>query len=624
MTHVSVIIPSYNHYDTLKITLQELEQQNYREFEVIVVDDGSTDETASLQRIQFKFPFKYIYQSNSGRSAARNKGIAQAEGEIIVFVDDHIYLDQNFIKEHFDAHQRYYAKGVEVIRGAVGYVDTRESIFDIEFPNNIKAENNPFVTFITNNISIRKRALLLVGGFDEDFKEYGFQDSELGYRLRKLGVKIKYHAQAKGYIFSVHNTIEQRLERFRQAGRSAVIFTKKHKIGALLLGAHQLNIILYNVLSYKNILPTYYEKRINGDNKYFFKRRSLCFLEGIKQGRELYKDKQMVSKRADNVVFILLHQLDLSGAPISSILLANNLQDYLPVIISPSIGDAANRINSEVLVKKLPLIFKKYFLRKLVRKFQPKIIHANTFLTKYALDINGVKKVAHIREDLSKYPKIATEIYNKCDKLIIISKSMIEYFPKDQENKLNIIYNAVTDIKPFSDYQEDNYILYIGSIEERKGLLYLAESVRNIDIKIKVFGQVLDQSYYKRVQKVAGDKLEFMDTTKNLSEYYQKAKVVVMPSLSEPFGRVVLEAISFGKVVIGSDVGGIPEIIKDGYTGFLVPPANSSYLAAKISMILSMTDEEKLIIKKAAYQRALDFSVEKHVENIEKIYRELS
>jgi len=621
MTRVSVVIPTYNHYQTLVKTLQSLDQQSLQDFEVIVSDDGSQDQTSDVQKNNYKFSLKYIYQKNNGRAAARNHGIANTSGDIIVFIDDHILLDKDFLTEHLDFHLKYFDQGIEIVRGGVGYIKDEADIAEVMIKEKVRSESNPFVTFITNNVSVRRRALLFSGGFDEDFKEYGFQDSELGYRLKKMGFKTKYNPKAIGYIFSVNNPIEKRLDRFRQAGRSAVLFAKKHRWGNILLGAHFLNLWKLKILTAGDLLPQYHRRRMTANNKHFFKLRQIYYLQGIKDGFQKY-DRSYSAKKADNIVFIVLHQLDLSGAPISSILLANNLQNYLPVIIAPEMGEAVKRIDqNKVLVRKVGKIFKRLKLGSWQKVFQPIIVHCNTFLTEYALNIAEAKKIAHIREDLSIYPRIAARIAKKADQVIVISQGMKNYFPIEQQTKISVVHNALESFPEPKDLEEESYILFIGSIEKRKGLEYLLEAVKEVDIKVKVLGRVLEPGYYRRIKKICPDKVQFLKPMNDISDQYRRAKMVVVPSLSEPFGRVVLEAISFGKVVIGSDVGGIPEIIEHDHSGYLVPPADSQALKRKINQVLELTPEKLAEIKQNARKRSTQFSAEKHVDRIEQIYK---
>src|SRR4051812_39458766 len=98
---VSVIIPTFNREHCLAASVKSaLEQKgsdgrNYASLEVIVVDDGSTDQTREMLQKTFSLDprFKYVYQANGGVSAARNRGLREARGEFIAFLDsDDIWL----------------------------------------------------------------------------------------------------------------------------------------------------------------------------------------------------------------------------------------------------------------------------------------------------------------------------------------------------------------------------------------------------------------------------------------------------------------------------------------------------------------------------------------------------
>ena len=92
MPKVSVIIPTYNRGNFIVSTIESVLSQSYRDFEVIVVDDGSTDDTRA-QLEKFNHQIKYLYQQNQGVSATRNTGIRLAQGEYIAFLDsDDLWL----------------------------------------------------------------------------------------------------------------------------------------------------------------------------------------------------------------------------------------------------------------------------------------------------------------------------------------------------------------------------------------------------------------------------------------------------------------------------------------------------------------------------------------------------
>ena len=98
---VSVVIPTYNRANYILETIKSVRQQSFKDYEVIIVDDGSTDNTREkLADLVKENLVRYIYQENSGESAARNRGISDSKGEYIAFLDsDDLFLPQKLEKQ---------------------------------------------------------------------------------------------------------------------------------------------------------------------------------------------------------------------------------------------------------------------------------------------------------------------------------------------------------------------------------------------------------------------------------------------------------------------------------------------------------------------------------------------
>src|SRR5438477_9557527 len=103
----SVVIPTYNRLDSILRVMRGLEEQSCSPtlFEVVVVSDGSTDGTAALlSSSSFPFRLHVVVQANTGPAAARNLGIAEAKGSLIIFLDDDVVPAPDFIVEHARGH----------------------------------------------------------------------------------------------------------------------------------------------------------------------------------------------------------------------------------------------------------------------------------------------------------------------------------------------------------------------------------------------------------------------------------------------------------------------------------------------------------------------------------------
>ncbi len=121
MPKVSVVIPTYNRGRLIVPTLQSVIAQSYRDFEIIVVDDGSTDDTSEVIA-SFGDEVRYIYQENQERSTARNRGIMESQGEYIAFLDsDDLWKPDKLLKQVQAAQQ--YSDGPRVIYCNADLVD---------------------------------------------------------------------------------------------------------------------------------------------------------------------------------------------------------------------------------------------------------------------------------------------------------------------------------------------------------------------------------------------------------------------------------------------------------------------------------------------------------------------
>ena len=244
---ISIITPTHNKAALLERTLRSVREQEYPsgDFEMIVVDDGSTDQTpAVLASHTPAHGFKTIKQEvNHGRARSRNLGLAQAEGELVVFLDDDMELVPGFLQAHAEFHRDLQnAMGVgnvinhpEVTTAPIDrYMSTRGA-------QKIKDRVPlPWKYFTTNNSSVRKRDLDSVGHFDENFVYYGFEDLELAWRLtRDRRLTVGFVPEARSFHIHPHS-LEEVLKKKTLCGRSSLPYLfKKHPETRRALGFHR-------------------------------------------------------------------------------------------------------------------------------------------------------------------------------------------------------------------------------------------------------------------------------------------------------------------------------------------------------------------------------------------------
>jgi GT2 family glycosyltransferase len=192
MTTLSIVIPSYNRRESLARLVSTLLEQDRADHkvEIVVVLDGSTDgsaETLAEVVVPPGMTLLIRQQPNRGPSAARNAGIADASGEIVLFLDDDMVPLPRFVKSHLEAYRDVQIDGVI---GQIKSVSApcvpptvatlMENLFDDQ--HHRLSEEGAAVTAMdvfTGNLSVKRSRLLEVGGFDESLTGLAAEDRTL-------------------------------------------------------------------------------------------------------------------------------------------------------------------------------------------------------------------------------------------------------------------------------------------------------------------------------------------------------------------------------------------------------------------------------------------------------------
>lgn len=187
---VSVIIPVHNGAATLKTCLEAVFHSNYSEFEVILVDDASSDSSIDIAK---EFPCKIIrMEKQGGPSVARNLGVAQAKGDILFFTDADVAVLKDTIK--LGVFRLTSRPDLEAVIGSYT-AETPVSNFVSRYKNYLHHYTHQHSvgevsTFFTACGVIRKSIFDKLYGFDESITTTALEDVDLGYRIIKLGYKV--------------------------------------------------------------------------------------------------------------------------------------------------------------------------------------------------------------------------------------------------------------------------------------------------------------------------------------------------------------------------------------------------------------------------------------------------
>lgn len=269
MPCISIIMPTFNKADYLRLTLASLTQQTHTDFELILVDDGSVDVTPSVvEDFKRRLPIRYVRQENQGRAVARNVGLDLASSDYILFCDDDRLMPPDFLRRHVYAlasHNNVAVVGwkrtiltcwqrdrlpltgqdIQLLQSRhvnliteLSHCDTVQLLHEEDIvgnfskciddwclgderdnfylPEGIKdpIEHDfaiPWLYGTTANLSVRSSHLGKLIRFDEHYAGWGMEDTDLSYQLHQAGVTFKFDAGIVNY-HQIHPTGPGRAE----------------------------------------------------------------------------------------------------------------------------------------------------------------------------------------------------------------------------------------------------------------------------------------------------------------------------------------------------------------------------------------------------------------------------
>ncbi len=284
------------------------------------------------------------------------------------------------------------------------------------------------------------------------------------------------------------------------------------------------------------------------------------------------------------------------------------------------------------------------FLRRLIHKEAYDIVHFHTKRA-HALSLYLERTRPEMRFVVTRrmdYPVTQKwynrYLYSRCvDGIIALSHKIADVLVEagiDRE-KIRVIYTGI-DPEPFqkaATVKPNNRVSVIGTaavLEERKGYQYLLEAAallkrQGYQLQYRFAGEGSQREALQNLATDLGLKEEvvFEGFVSDIPGFLAAIDVFVLPSLHEGMGVAILEAMAAAKPVVGTTVGGIPELVVDGVTGLLVPPRNASALADAISRLLSDKDLPTRMGVSGCQRVQTDFTMEQTAKQVEHYYYEL-
>jgi glycosyltransferase involved in cell wall biosynthesis len=353
---------------------------------------------------------------------------------------------------------------------------------------------------------------------------------------------------------------------------------------------------------------------------------------------------------------------------------------YEPIVLCPSDGDLRQMVEAEgVYCRLLPELNARFtkrpaqliryvasllgvmsVLRREIQRNDPDFIHANTLRAGIAATIatigTGRRIIWHVHDDLPHHPLSGVirrlAFTSRRTHVIAVSQATAEAFrgTLDFGARLRVIHNG-TDLSrfPLKSYDEnplkdelgipqDSFLVCaVGQICARKGLVELVQAFslavqHSSKLHLAIVGKTVfahEAPYHDalvRSVESAGlsHRVHFTGACSDIASVLQSADLLVLNSLEEPFGLVLVEAMSCGTPVLAARVGGIPEIVTDNVTGWLVERGNTRELAAKL---LLLSQQSELLSRVAITARKTvcpKYSVERFSTKLHSYYTEFS
>jgi glycosyltransferase involved in cell wall biosynthesis len=197
---LSIVIPTRQRWDTLRLTLAALEEQTEQGFETIVVADGADQEIPDLPNV------RVVQQEHGGPGAARNRGVGASDRPLVLFIGDDMVPRPDCVTRHLARHRSERGDEVAVLGRVVWHpsvprdrlhrwLDWSCALFDYRQLDPQGERDAGWSRFYSCNVSVKRELFLAAGGFDPDFV-FDYEDLDLAWRLAEQGMRLVYEPGA--------------------------------------------------------------------------------------------------------------------------------------------------------------------------------------------------------------------------------------------------------------------------------------------------------------------------------------------------------------------------------------------------------------------------------------------
>ncbi|MFQ5945156.1 MAG: glycosyltransferase family 4 protein [Anaerolineae bacterium] len=358
------------------------------------------------------------------------------------------------------------------------------------------------------------------------------------------------------------------------------------------------------------------------------------------------------------VLVLSNHGEIVGGGEVSLLTLLKGLDraSWAPVVVVPSLGAVAascralglptHVIPLPTLRRPGPTVLRSLVdLHRLIRSTGSRLLHANGSRAMFYAGLAG--RLAHCRiiwhvRVKEQDPLLDRLLARLAHAVIVNSKAVGRRFAWVPAHKVHCIYNGL-DIALFnaSEYlppprlspglpEGARVVGSIGRFVTYKGYQHLLEAARMVREKLPDVHWVLvgDGELRGELEQLCRHlglewTVHFTGWTDQVAEHLALFDLFILPSLGESFGRVILEAMAMQKAVVATNTGGVPEIVLDGETGVLVPPADPAAMAGAVISLLDDPTRAATLGEAGRRRVASEFSLTHHVDATERLYASL-
>lgn len=685
---VSIVICTYNRAPFLNRTLYSLKNLNYKNFEVIVINGPSNDNTNEILNA-YGDSIKIGHNPIANLSISRNMGIALSSGEIVAFIDDDAIPDKYWLDDIVSKYDndkiggvggKVYGPGDDHFQFEDGYVDIWGKA-DVHYANSNYNDPNgvKFNMMLGTNCTFLRKVLIEVGGFDE-YYEYYHDESDLAVRVIQAGYKIVNHERAyvhhefaKSHIRE--NTFDGCRLNWYPIVKNKTYFAIKNSEGKVsneirnekVRAIEKEHLDMYKMwLKEKKITKDEYTKFVdlccNGYKKGYAdgynKERTLNYnidkKTGFKQYLESDKILSICLLSKDDPIggiggtakytYELAKGFSKVGHVVHVITLGEENIDWMENGISFHKIKYSEKINldsikdykttyktvqySYCVYKKIEEIKNKYGIdiiesvlwdfdgavaAHMLKDKLPVVIRLQTPLLK-VIETQNWK----LTDDLKVFADFEKQMMIDAAGIISISDNIGKtikdlYKIEFKEDSISKVYLGVDENTKKSNRKDDGkiQILFVGRLERRKGIHTIIDAIpklmnkySNLEFRFvgnteaidSTLGDTYKNYFYKQYSKEEWvDKVTFLGQVSNETKEQEFANcdILLAPSLYESFGIILIEAMSSGKPVIASKIGGMQEILKDDYNGYFIDVENTKQLVEKLEILIENEELRK-------------------------------